>query len=76
MSRTSGRNLVRLPIGVALDREEASCSILASGSADRSSSSMSIPIEEMEEDEEAEDLRRRFAGLPDGNAQSGVGLRR
>lgn len=77
MSMTSGRNLVRFPLGAVLEREDASCSSLASGRVDKSSSSTSFPAEDIEEPDEAEDRRRRFVGRPDdANTHSGVGLRR
>jgi hypothetical protein len=76
MSRTSGRSFERFPVvDGARVRELASCRSRASGSVDKSESSTSIPSDEIEESEPAEDLRRRFAGLAEGCAHSGTGCR-
>jgi hypothetical protein len=75
MSRTSGRSLRRLPVtGAARASELESCRSRARGRAERSSSSMSISFEDIEELESAEDLRRRFVGLDDC-AHSGTGFK-
>jgi hypothetical protein len=52
-------------VGAVLVRELAFCNIRARGRVERSSSSTSMSLEDIEESEPAEDLRRRFAGLED-----------
>jgi hypothetical protein len=75
ISSTSGRSFTRLLAGVRVKELEL-CNNRASGRVERSPSSTSIPFEDMDDDEEAEDLLRRFAGLSDGSAHSGTGLSR
>lgn len=75
ISSTSGRSFTFLFAGIRV-KEFEFCSNLASGRVEKSPSSTSIPFDDMEDDEEAEDLLRRFAGLPDGSAHSGTGLSR
>lgn len=73
ISRTSGRSLGRLPVaGAVRVREPASCRSRARGRVERSSSSISMLSEDVEELEPADDLRRRFDGLDDC-AHSGTG---
>ena len=75
MSRTSGRSLGRLPVvGADRVRELASWSNRARGRVERSSSSISMSSDDIEEFEPAEDLRRRFVGLEDC-AHSGTGFK-
>lgn len=74
---TSGRSLGFLvELTCVLVREPAFWSSLARGRVERSASSTSISSEDIEESEPADDLRRRFAGLDEGNAHSGTGFRR
>jgi hypothetical protein len=75
ISSTSGRSFTRLLAGVRVKESELR-SNRASGRVDRSSSSRSMPSDDIEEDEETEDLLRRFTGLSDGRAHSGTGLSR
>lgn len=77
MSSTSGRSFAFFPklTGVLL-REPALCRILAKGNVERSSLSISMPLDETEVSDPADDLRRLFVGLGDACAHSGTGLRR
>ena len=74
MSITSERSFGRLlDVGVVPVKEPASCSNRARGKVERSSSSTSISLEDIEKSEPAEDLRRRFVRLVDC-AHSGTGF--
>lgn len=77
ISMTSGRSFVRLaPLCTVLVKDPASCNMRAKGSVDNPVSSTSISLEDIEESEPADDLRRRFAGLEECCAHSGSGFRR
>lgn len=73
---TSGRNLPRLESAEAVMREFELRRSCASGWADIDSSSMSISSSDRDELDEAEDLRRRFEGGSEVDAQSGTGFKR
>jgi hypothetical protein len=76
MSRTSGRSFARFPgMGCVLVREPASCRSRARGSVERLDSSTSISLEDIEESDPAEDLRRRLIGRVELCAHSGTGCR-
>jgi hypothetical protein len=76
ISRTSGRSFGRFPgAGGVRDKELAFWRNLARGRVERSDSSTSISLEDNEELDPAEDLRRLFVSLEDGRAHSGTGFR-
>lgn len=75
MFMTSGRNLPRLESAEAVTREFELRRSCASGWAE-SDSSMSMSSSDRDELDEAEDLRRRFEGGSEVDAQSGTGFRR
>lgn len=75
ISRTSGRSFARFPgTDCVRVRKPASCSSRASGRVERLDSSISISLDDTEESDPAEDLRRRLVGLVCAHSGAGCSI--